>query len=495
MENEDDKIMRKLVVILGAPIDDLSISETLERLESFIEIGRATNKNHQVATVNVDFLVKAISDPELSFLLQDIDLAMADGMPLVWGARLLGVPFKERVAGSDVIPLFAERAAEKGYSIYLLGAAPGVAAEAANVLTKRFPDLRIVGTYSPPYRSVLEMDPDIIDDVQAKKPDILLVAFGNPKQEKWIGMHRHELNVPVMIGVGATLDFIAGYRKRAPVWMQRAGLEWVFRLLQEPKRLWRRYVVDLFSFGFLFLRQWWLMRRGMNLKSRLFNKEWFVVGETAVLPINGRVTIENHETLYAHGLEALTHSKYLIVNMKESVFLDSSAIGTLVGLAKEARNRKGNIWIANVPDSIYRTLNILRLEKFFRTASDMDGALKAVQAYQQKKRHVMVVNTMTSYAAANINDHRWTIVKMPRRFDASTADEVSEQCESNLLQNPYMVLDFSDTVFLASAGLAVIAKLHRLAESENGQLCAENCSQNVLKVIETVRFDQFLSIR
>jgi N-acetylglucosaminyldiphosphoundecaprenol N-acetyl-beta-D-mannosaminyltransferase len=254
--------MRKLIVISGIPIDDLNVEETLDRLEEFVEIGRATGKNHQIATVNADFIVKAMSDPELRFLLQESDLLMPDGMPLVWGSRLLGLPMEERVAGSDIVPMLAERAAQKGYSLYLLGAAPGIAQQAADILREKFPTLVIAGVNSPPYSSVLEMNAQVVQDIRQAKPDILLVAFGNPKQEKWIGMYRHQVNVPVMIGVGATLDFIAGYVSRAPQWMQKNGLEWLFRLAQEPRRLWRRYVLDLFSFGYFFVRQWWMMRSG-----------------------------------------------------------------------------------------------------------------------------------------------------------------------------------------------------------------------------------------
>ena len=118
---------------------------------------------------------------------------------------------------------------------------------------------------SPPYSSVLEMDRAILDE-SAADPDVLLVAFGNPKQEKWIGMYGRELGIPVMIGIGATLDFIAGHMQRAPEWMQNSGLEWLYRLLQEPGRMWRRYVVDMVGFSSFFVRQWWAMRQGKRLR-------------------------------------------------------------------------------------------------------------------------------------------------------------------------------------------------------------------------------------
>ncbi|MCA9924861.1 MAG: WecB/TagA/CpsF family glycosyltransferase, partial [Anaerolineales bacterium] len=286
--------MRKLILMLGVPIDDLTPAEALNRLEMFIENGRATGKNHQIATVNADFVVKAMSDPELRGILLESDMATADGMPLVWGARKLGVQLQDRVTGADMVPALSQRAAEKGYSIYFLGAAPGVAARAAEILQAQNPGLKIAGIYSPPKSSLLEMDTSVVDRVRAAKPDILLVAFGNPKQEKWIAMHRHNLSVPVMIGVGGTFDFIVGKTKRAPVWMQRAGLEWLFRLLHEPRRLWKRYVVDMGGFGLFFVRQWWAMRQGNWPQVLLPRTDLVMVAGTAVLNLFGSLNRSNY---------------------------------------------------------------------------------------------------------------------------------------------------------------------------------------------------------
>src|SRR6266516_4259586 len=164
--------MRKLLIILGVPIDDLSMQEAIERLEEFIKIGRATGKSHQIATVNADFVVNSLHDPELRRILQESDMATADGMPLVMGARMLGVQLSGRVTGADLVPALAERAARKGYSVYMLGARPGVAARAAKILQSRYPGLNIVGVVSPPNTSVLEMDRSVLDAVKAAHPDI-----------------------------------------------------------------------------------------------------------------------------------------------------------------------------------------------------------------------------------------------------------------------------------------------------------------------------------
>jgi N-acetylglucosaminyldiphosphoundecaprenol N-acetyl-beta-D-mannosaminyltransferase len=474
--------MRRLLIILGVPIDDLTMEEALARIDLFVRQGRATGRSHQIATVNADFVVKALQDPELRRLLQEADMATADGMPLVWGARLLGAPLPERVAGADMAPALAQRAAEKGYALYLLGAAPGVAARAAAALQARHPALRIVGVQSPPYSSVLEMDAAILDDIRAARPDILLVAFGNPKQEKWIGMHGRNLGVPVLIGVGGALDFIAGETRRAPLWMQNVGLEWLHRLLQNPRRLWRRYVIDLAVFSAFFVRQWWLMRRGRQIPLLLPKTEAVIVEETAVLSVHGRLDFANCADFVAQAQQALRATPFLLVNLATATFLDSSAIGALVGLANAARNAEGKLWLVNVPQPIHQALALLRLDQFFEILNDVETGLAT------RKRQAQQPNAeLRRYGA-------WTIVQMPRRLDASTAPQVQAACLETLAANPRLVLDFSETVFLASAGLAVIAALQRQAAASQGELRLANCARDVRRVLEMVRFDRIIGI-
>ncbi|MCI0531957.1 MAG: WecB/TagA/CpsF family glycosyltransferase, partial [candidate division Zixibacteria bacterium] len=443
--------MRKLVVILCAPVDNLNMQEALARIEEFIIEGRKTGKTHQIATVNADFVVKALTDPELRHLLQEADMATADGMPLVWGARLLGTPLEERVAGADMVPALAEIAARKGYSMFFLGAAPGVAGRAGEILRARHPALNIVGIVSPPEGSVLEIDPSIIEKIKNTKPDILLVAFGNPKQEKWIGMYGRELGVPVMIGVGGTFDFIAGHTKRAPLWMQNIGLEWLHRLVQEPKRLWKRYVVDLFSFGSFFVRQWW-MTRGEQIPSPLLPEtDVMVIDKIAILNIVGRVDFTNSSTITQKGQEALEAAPNLIVNLEQTAFLDSTGIGALVGLAKRARDAGGQMKLAAVPESVMKVLTMLRLNQFFEFIKHIEEGLG-----------------FSSSKASKSNERigKWRVYHVPRRFDAESGPEIKETCSQLLHETSHLILDFTDTTFLGSAGLAALLNINRLAQEK-----------------------------
>jgi N-acetylglucosaminyldiphosphoundecaprenol N-acetyl-beta-D-mannosaminyltransferase len=233
------------ITILGVTFDPLTLHGAIDRIENMIE-GR---QPRYVVTPNVDFLVQAQHDAELHQILAQADLVLCDGKPLVWASRWLGNVLPGRVAGSDLVPMLLHRAEKQGWRIFLLGGATGVAAEAARRMALAHPSLPAVEYYSPPHRPLADMDnADIIERVRAAKPDIVLVCFGCPKQEKWIFRNYRALDVPVTIGAGGTVDFLAGRLKRAPQWMRRSGSEWLFRLWKEPRRLFRRYAGNLIHF-------------------------------------------------------------------------------------------------------------------------------------------------------------------------------------------------------------------------------------------------------
>jgi N-acetylglucosaminyldiphosphoundecaprenol N-acetyl-beta-D-mannosaminyltransferase len=252
-----------LVAILGIPFHALTLAGAVDRIEAMVAAGGT----HYVVTPNVDFLVKAQRDPELRHILVCADLVLCDGKPIVWASHLLGGALPGRVAGSDLIPGLLQRAADRGWRVFLLGGSPDVAAEAARRIGALHPTLPAVEHYSPPHQPLLERnDPEITSRVRAARPDVMLVCFGCPKQEKWMSQHCKALGVPVMIGAGATIDFLADRMARAPVWMQRSGTEWLFRLLQEPRRLAGRYADDFLHFFPAVLLQRWRQRRAGSRK-------------------------------------------------------------------------------------------------------------------------------------------------------------------------------------------------------------------------------------
>jgi len=216
------------------------MSEVVARLDEFVD----SRRPHQVVTVNLDFIRIARSDPAFRVAIDQADLAIADGMPLVWLSRLFGPALPERIAGIDLVDQAAALACRRGYSIFLLGAAPGVADLAAKELTRRHVQLRIAGTYAPHMGAFEDPEDDeIVSRVRVTRPDMLFVAFGAPRQDTWIHDHLDALQVPLCIGVGGSFNFLAGQQPRAPLWMQQSGLEWAHRLVHEPRRLWRRYLL------------------------------------------------------------------------------------------------------------------------------------------------------------------------------------------------------------------------------------------------------------
>lgn len=246
--------MLKECRILSVGIDRVTLPEAAARLEALVTAGGS----HQVVTVNLDFLRLAQRDAEFRRVLNAAALAVADGAPLVWASRLAGTPLPARVTGVELVEQAAGLAARRGWSIYLLGAAPGVAAEAAAALRRRHAGLRIAGAYAPPFGPLgADEEQRIVGQIAAARPAFLFVAFGAPRQDLWIDRHLHELGVPVCMGVGGTFDLLGGRLARAPGWMQRVGLEWLYRLQQEPRRLWRRYLLNDLPF---FARLLWTFR-------------------------------------------------------------------------------------------------------------------------------------------------------------------------------------------------------------------------------------------
>lgn len=351
--------MRRLSVILGIPVDDVTLEEALDRIEGFLADG---SRLRQVATANTDFLVRALHDEELRRILRRADLVTADGMPLVWASHLLGGTLRERVAGSDLVPALAQRCAQTRRSLFLLGARPEVAQTAARRLEEAYPGVRIAGVFSPPPADLEQMDhAEIVRRVNQARPDVLLVAFGNPKQEKWVDRQRHALEVPVAIGIGATLDFLAGKVARAPRWMQRHGLEWAWRLGREPSRLWRRYLNDFVQFAPRVAgRGAWM--QAASRWARLLPDGEAVRLQGDTLRLTGRLSHAESGAVLAAGGERLARGGTLRVEARVR-YIDSAGLGCLFSLAHQAREVGGRVRLEGVSPHLRRRLRAERMEQ------------------------------------------------------------------------------------------------------------------------------------
>jgi N-acetylglucosaminyldiphosphoundecaprenol N-acetyl-beta-D-mannosaminyltransferase len=238
------------VNILGVRIAAIDYERAMAALERFMADGRT----HYVCLSNVHMVAESQFDAELKQAVNAADLALPDGMPLVWAANREGHRLPDRVYGPELMLRFCARSAERGYRHFFYGGAPGVADDLAARLKRRFPGIRIAGSYSPPFRPLDEDEECELAERVNDQVDVLWIGLGCPKQEKWMSAHRH-LRVGVMVGVGAAFDFHTGRVAQAPRWMQRRGLEWLFRLSREPRRLWRRNLVHNPVFVWLYLCQ------------------------------------------------------------------------------------------------------------------------------------------------------------------------------------------------------------------------------------------------
>ena len=245
------------VKILGCPITKLSLEGFVAKSEEFIH----SKKPHYIAVVNVAKVVKMRSDKELEQSVVNADLIGADGVPLVWASQLVGNSLPGRVNGTDLMYKLLEKANEKGYRIFFFGATEKVLQQAIQKVRRDYRGVKIAGYRNGYFTSAEELE--IAHRIRESKPDILFIAFGTPKKELWVRRYFSAMHVPVIHGVGGSFDIMAGAIPRAPLWMQRNGLEWFFRLLQEPGRMWLRYLLTNSLFIFLFLVEWILVRLGV----------------------------------------------------------------------------------------------------------------------------------------------------------------------------------------------------------------------------------------
>lgn len=218
------------------------MKDCLEAIDSLV----LQDKKSYIVAVNVDVIVKIEDDPYLKKIIDNAELVLVDGKPLQWIAKYQGNPIKEKISGSDLVPLLLKQASDKGQSVFIIGGKDGIAQKAKSNIEKSNPKIKIVGTYAPPLG--FEKDQKELDKINVMisdcHPDILIACFGCPKQEKWIYENYLKYEAKLSVCAGATVDFLAGNVKRAPKWISNIGFEWFYRFLQEPKRLFRRYFVD-----------------------------------------------------------------------------------------------------------------------------------------------------------------------------------------------------------------------------------------------------------
>ncbi|AXC14751.1 N-acetylmannosaminyltransferase [Acidisarcina polymorpha] len=404
--------------MIGVPIDNVSMDEAVEAIENGIHEGGF----HHIATANVDFLITSIHDQELKDILAACYLVLPDGMPLVWASRMMRSALRERVSGADLVPKIAELSADRGYGIFLLGSCEASSEGAAEWMALSYPGVRIVGRCCPEIQDLDEMDHErILLQIEAAKPDILLVALGSPKQEKWLAMHSHRLKVPVCIGIGGSLDILAGMLRRAPLWMQRQGLEWFFRTCQEPARLGARYLRD--ALGMVVYMALQLAASAAQKPGHWMNGVVMEeIGSTTILRISGRLTGTPVANFEEEARLAVRTGRHLILDLARTTFIGPDALGELIHLAYTAKKYQREFWLTGLGPSLLRLIQAAQLKSNFRIAPKASDALRRIPATEER----MSIESGKDWALCRVGGR---LIPLEREVAAGVCRQVLQMIE------------------------------------------------------------------
>ena len=353
------------VALFGLPITNVTMAETLERIEEAI----ASGGMHQIATANLDFARNSLRSEALQKVICDCSMVLPDGAPMLWASRLFGKPLIERVTGVDLIPELARLSAQEGYGIFLLGSDERNTQAASDILAERHPGVKIVGRYSPPVSTLAEMDDDdILEHIWKAKPQILLVAFGNPKQELWIHRNRERLNVPVAIGIGGALEMIAGTLKRAPRWVQKVQMEWFFRLAQEPFRLLPRYANDAIAL----VRHLPVVLAASRLQPQEIRTDGLTMemrGGVRVVKTPSTLTGAHCTGLMEEAHAAAAAAQEMVIDMSGTTRVEADGLGCLLHARRVVLAAAGTLCLAGVSRPVRRVLRVSAIYDLFGAAT------------------------------------------------------------------------------------------------------------------------------
>jgi N-acetylglucosaminyldiphosphoundecaprenol N-acetyl-beta-D-mannosaminyltransferase len=440
------------IAILGVPFDNVNLSQMLALAGEMI----ATRRPHYATTVGVDFLAAALDDVELRRILFDAHLVVAEDKTVVWASKILGKQLPENVTAPKLIPRLLALAEEKGWRVFLLGGDEAVAEK----VRARHPRLQLVGAYAPPEKPLLEMNHgDIQRRLREAKPDILLVAFGSPKQEKWINMNYREAGVPFVLGAGMTFDFLTGDTK-APA---RAG---------KPFSKFIRAV----------LRQWWRLRaRKSNLP---------VAGPNVIPDPYGNLVIRAPARLGAAEAEAAqsewvraVENGHVMFDLTDTTFADSSGIGMLVQLRRRSRELGWQFFLIAPRPPVEAALKLMKLDEFFTIQASLAGA----RIVMESAAGVAPVSSGVLESELQI---RWT-----GEITALNAVELGAYTESELSQiSPGMrvVIDLSRVTFMDSTGIGLMVRFKKNLKRKDIDLKFSNAIASVRNVVRQTQLEEFL---
>ncbi|MFK5985965.1 MAG: WecB/TagA/CpsF family glycosyltransferase [Pseudomonadota bacterium] len=502
---------RPEVMILGVPIDNVSLKSAIKRILFFIKEYQQDKRPRQVATVNVDFLMNSLSwkisgparHPELLEILRKADMVTADGMPIVWLSQLLRTPLQERVTGADLIPALAAAIAKTGHSIFFLGGKGDIAQQAANKLKKQHPSLNIAGIYSPfvytegeKMLSSEEQDERILEQINQANPDILLVGFGNPKQELWFNRNRNKLKAAVTIGIGGTFEFIVGNVSRAPIWVQNIGMEWIYRIMQDPRRLWKRYAIGLTKLVVITIPLLW-----SNFLQRIKNrrlikdhkpypndvkKGWNSYEMTIVL--SKRLDAKSMNMFIKHWELCSADYKRLVFDFINVKFIDTNAIAMLLRLYQRLQNKQINVSATGLVNE-----DVIKLLKVTHAWDIVNGPEE-----ENKMSLFLPGNDITAdkHKLIVIRDQskQLTVANLVGRLDANTVISMDFNQTIDLLGQGDYILDLSSLSFLDSTGLRFFFSLQQDLKKRNKQIVLISPTATIKQLLEITKLSDYFKV-
>ena len=503
-------MISEAVVILGIPVDNLTMDETVDRIFSMVEAYKQDLRPRLVATVNVDFLVNTLTwrygrirHPELLDILQRTDLVTADGMPVVMISKLMGSPLKERVTGADLVPRLAKDAAKRGKSLYFLGGRGDVAAKAASLLRERYPDLLIAGIDSPfvhiegeKLADAEETDQEIVERINDARPDVLLIAFGNPKQEMWFNRNRNRLRVPVSIGIGGTFEFITGSVLRAPLWVQKAGLEWIFRITQDPGRLWKRYLVGFFKFGLMvwpavlyyrYKRLWYQLFRAGKVQLPQSSGQGFSGGiNLNIIALPDRLDTVTLETISGPVEQAFSRSSDIILDFGQVSFIDSTGLGFLIRTLRHAEKAGCEVHMVGITSKIRSFFELNRTWDLFQKKTR--GRIDEVIAYLGAEHR------LPPFCYTLTRKPELTVLNLFGRLDTQQLADFDMAELMNAVSGRNCILNLGQLDFVDSSGLIFFFKIqkHLINSGKQCVLCALN--DNVYRLFRLTKLNHLFNV-
>ncbi|MEI6673614.1 MAG: WecB/TagA/CpsF family glycosyltransferase [Verrucomicrobiota bacterium] len=469
-----------LTVLLGLPFHDLTLAETLE----YCAQAMRDNRPRFLVTANVDFTTQAYHDPDLRKIVFFADRVVCDGMPLVWLSRWFGHPLRERVTGSDMVPQLLDICGKHGYPVYFFGSDLATLKEAKDIAETRYPGLQVAGLDAPPHGAVIEWDNEALcAKMRASGARLLLVCLGCPKQERWIWAHHRESGIPLSIGVGASLDFITGKQKRAPRWMQTAGLEWFWRMSGSPSRLISRYRKDLL---FLVKAVW---QQASSQRRRKVLAENVREPQPMAPPLGVPVLrIEWHGDLLKGGLAGapVPASVALPVLLDTSMVtsMDSTGLGRLALLIRMCRMADQLLVVVKPSATFKMVVRKVQMEFLFQMAASEAAAMH------------MIVDHQASGGQCKVAADGVVWVTFNRALDALYHDEMMAILETAIMNHATtihsLVVDLSAVTFLDSRAVGGLIRTWKSMTARGGQLFLAGANPTLREIIRLLHLDKII---